>query len=452
MSGREMADEAAELAPQHAAAPLPASVPPESPPRLGFVVRVFGSAVATQALLSAASFAVGLILIRRTSDVQYGYYVLVTNAVLLLVSLQGAFIQPQLVTRMYGTDVSGRAELIGGLYRDQRRVLLWLAVATLLIAPLLLILRLVNRGETLVLSAAAIAVVAALHREFFRMVLLGHRLSDKVLRADAIYVALLVTGALLATLSPAPAATAALTLAMAACIGGLLCARTLWRFEHWNRQAAPGLLKALAPLGTWSALGAGVYWIVSQGYNYLVAGLLSVSAVAAIAATRLTVMPIGLLSTGVGTIMLPTTARWLNAHGPGAALRRLVLFALALTGAAALYFAVLWSLRNWIFAHVLKKQIPHRDALLLLWGLVATLGVLRDQFIYLLTVRHRFRLLTTIAMGNAAVSLSVAYLSIRHLGIVGVLVGLLVGEALNVVGLIVLSIREVRIACRVPAV
>lgn len=418
---------------------------------MGRLVRMFGSAVVAQVLLSAASFAVGLILIRRTSSVQYGYYVLIINAVLLMVSLQGAFIQPQLVTRLYATDALGRADLVGGLYGDQRRVLLWLASATLLSSPLLLLVRLIDWDQTLILASAAIAVVAALNREFFRMVLLAHRLVLPVLRADAVYVALLVAGALIATLSPDPAATAACTLAASACVGAVLCAHALGRFEPWKGSGARGFLRELAPLGTWSSLGAGVYWLVSQGYNYLVAGLVSVSAVAAIATTRLTMMPVGLLSVGVGTIMLPTTAHWLNTHGTAVTLRRLVLFGLALMCATALYFVVLWSLRDWIFAQVLRKQVPHRDALLLLWWGITSLGVLRDQLVCLLSVRHRFRSLTTISMGNATVSLLIIYLGIRQLGIVGVLLGLLAGEALNVAGLIALSIREVRISYRAAA-
>lgn len=450
--GTEKAPAYAALAPPHTTGRKTAAPDPAPHREVSPFVRMFGSAVVMQALLSAASFAIGLILIRRTSDLQYGYYVLVANAVLLMVTLQGSFIQPQLITRMYSSDVAARADLVGGIYRDQRRVLAWLAGVAAVGTPLLLFGHLITRGEALVLLGAVAAVVAALHREFFRMVLLGHRLTSKVLRADAIYAALLVLGALVATFSPAPAATAAATMAVSATIGGLLCGRTLWHFEPWHRRGTPGILRQLAPLGTWATLGAGVHWLMSQGYNYVVAGLLSVPAVAGIAATRLTMMPIGLLSTGVGTIMLPTTAAWLNVHGPRGTLRRLILFALALTCAATLYFAVLWSLRDWIFAHVLRKQIPHRDMLLVLWWIIALLGVLRDQLIYLLTVRHRFRLLTTISMGNAAVSLATTYLSIRHFGIVGVLDGLLVGEALNVIGLIVLSIREVRTSYRATAV
>ena len=48
------------------------------------VARMLGSAVTSQAVLSAASFAVGLLLIRHTSDLQYGYFILASSAVLLI--------------------------------------------------------------------------------------------------------------------------------------------------------------------------------------------------------------------------------------------------------------------------------------------------------------------------------------------------------------------------------
>jgi hypothetical protein len=58
-------------------------------------VRLFSSALASQALLSATSFAVGLLLVRHTSDHEYGSYALVLGAILLAASLQNAFIAPR---------------------------------------------------------------------------------------------------------------------------------------------------------------------------------------------------------------------------------------------------------------------------------------------------------------------------------------------------------------------
>jgi O-antigen/teichoic acid export membrane protein len=397
-----------------------------------------------QAVLSATSLLVGLILIRRISDLQYGYYVLMTNSILLLVTLQAAFIQPQLVVRMSQADAAGRAELVGGLLRDQRRLWPLIPGLTGAVALPLWFFGVLDASGLLVLLGATAAIIAALFRELFRMLLLSHRRPTDVLRADAVYVLLLISGAALAALSAAPAAAAGLAMALAASIGGLLCSRALWRFEPWNPFGAAGVLRSMTPLGAWSVVGSAVHWLVTYGYNFLVAGMLNVPSITAIAATRLTIMPVNLLSSGVGTMLLPTTALWLKTHTAAKVLVRLLRFALLLSAAAVCYFAVLWPMRNWLFTEVLKKQVQQRDTLLLLWFAVSLAMLWRDQIIYLLTVRHRFRLLTTVSIANALVSLAITYAAIRHLGLVGVVVGLLVVELLNVIGLLVMSWLEVR--------
>ena len=75
-------------------------------------VRLFGSTVVSQAVVSAASLLVGLILIRRQSDAQYGYYVLVTVTLLLLTGLQAAFIQPSMVVRLARFDET-ESDMVG---------------------------------------------------------------------------------------------------------------------------------------------------------------------------------------------------------------------------------------------------------------------------------------------------------------------------------------------------
>ena len=158
----------------------------------GVFVRMFGSAILTKAMLSAASLLVGLILIRETTVVQYGDYILIINGVALLTGLQNGFIQPAMVTRLARLDARGRRGLIGGLYRGQRRLLpVAAAIAAMIIAVLCITGSLAWQTGLLVLAATA-AALAALFREFFRMVLLGYRRPMDVFRADSVYVSLLV--------------------------------------------------------------------------------------------------------------------------------------------------------------------------------------------------------------------------------------------------------------------
>src|SRR5262249_45946498 len=172
------------------------------------------------------------------------------------------------------------------------------------------------------------------------------------------------------------------------------------------------------------------------------------TAVAALSATRLIIMPVGLLSTGIGTLLLPTTSKWSKDHAPPVVLRRLALLSTGLAAAVGGYLLLTWLARDWIFDHILKKHFEHRDLLLAVWYAIALIMLYRDQLLYFLTARAKFRATAGMTFASALFSFSVSFVAMRHLGAAGALVGLLAGELLNVFGIVVMSIREARLAPR----
>ncbi len=413
--------------------------------------RLLSSAVISQALLSAASFTIGLILIRSTTDTQYGYYVLASSAIFLLGSLQNAFFNPPLAIRLTRLDRLGRGELVGGLYRTQRRMLHTAGAIAVIGALGLWYAKVLDAHTGPLVLATVAAVTAILHREYFRMVLFAYHRPFDVLRTDMLYVVLMVAGVFVAILTPAPAVTTVFTLSLAAVASAIFLSQTLHRHEPWNIHGTQGILREIAPLAAWSTAGAAIHWVFSQGYIYLVAGTLDVAAVAAIAATRLLMMPVNLLSTGIGSLMLPLASRWLHQHGATLLLRRLSMFALALAAATLCYFAILWLLRDWIFAVVLKKQFAQRDELLMLWSAIFLVTVIRDQLAYLLVAQERFRILTLLTLVSAVISLTASYWGMRLFGTAGALVGVLIGETINVICVVILSFRKVPHPLPAPA-
>jgi O-antigen/teichoic acid export membrane protein len=413
--------------------------------------RLLSSAITSQALLSAASFSIGLILIRGTSDVQYGYYVLASSAIILLVSVQNAFFSPPLAIRMNRLDRLGRSELVGSLYRAQRSILPALGGIAVVIALGLWYARVLDVHTGPLVLATAFTALAVLHREYFRMVLLAHRRPYDVLRTDILYVALMVVGVMLVTLTPAPAVAAVFTLGLAAVASGILLSRTLHRHEPWSMEGARGILREIVPLAAWSTAGAGIHWAFSQGYIYLVAGTLDVATVAALAATRLLMMPVNLISSGIGSLMLPLAAGWLHRHGARILWRRLCLLAVGLGAVTLCYFAALWLLRDWLFSVVLKKDFAQRDELLLLWGAIFMVIVVRNQLVCLLAAQGRFRVLTPLTLVSAVISLGFSYWGMLRFGAGGALVGMLIGESINTIGIVILSLRQLQYPLRMPA-
>jgi len=407
-------------------------------------VRMLSGGVAIQAALSASNFLVGLLLVRRTPDAQYGYYVLITTVVLLSAILQGAFIQPPMTIRFTRSNDDERANLVGGLLRDQRRLMPFIIGLSALLLSILMLAGKLNLALAAIIVGGTLAVIAGLRREFFRMVLFMYQRPNDVLRCDLVYCVVLVSGAFLSTLSRLPAAATALTLSVSAFIAGTLLSKAQWRHAPWNRKAPLGKLREIAHEGAWSSFGGGVHWLFSQGYNYVVAGTLDVRAVAALAATRLLVMPVGLLSSGVSTLMLPTVSKWTHQHSARKILTRLALFAAGLAAAAAVYLVVMWLARDWIFDRVLRKHFANRDLLLGIWALICLVTIFRDQLLYFLVARARFRLTAMVTLCSAIVCFGVSFAAMRRVGVIGALLGLLVGELLNVAGIIVFSLREAR--------
>jgi O-antigen/teichoic acid export membrane protein len=407
---------------------------------------MISSAMLSQALLSAGNFAVGLLLIRRTAHDQYGYYVLIVTAIQLVTQLQIAFIQPSMVRRVAVGDRAGRRDFIGGAYREQRRRALLAAVVGCCVLLVAWYAKFLDTSLTLIVVASIFAVLATLYREYFRMVLLAYRIPLKALQVDIFYVAVLCAGAYLATLSSEPAMVAALTLGLSAAVGGWLLSRMVWNHEGWEADGAPQVFSEMAPFGTWAVIGAAIHWAFAQGFIYIVAGTLGVTAVATISATRLLLMPVNLMASGLGSMTFPTVSRWLQHHPVNDVFKRLSLLAAGIAALGGLYVLIMWIFRDSIFTYVTKGQFEHRDTLLLLWSAVFLLMAVRDQMLYLPAACGRYRIMAWLTLATAIVSLLTCYICIRLFGVVGALVGVLAGEAFNILGFVCLSLREISIA------
>ena len=408
------------------------------------LVRTLGMGLTIQTLLSSANFAVGLILIRRTSDLQYSYYILATNALLLVTALQSSFIQPYIVRNIALLDSAGRFELVGALVRANSRWVPILCGMGVLVTAGAWALQRITVEETLLVLIALLAAAMSLSREFFRITLFAHRQPAAVLQADVLYVVVLIAGVYLATLTPQPALAAVACVATAALLGFALLRRELWKFEPWNPRSGEMVLQKIAAAGSWAVLGSGIHWLLIQGYSYLVAGVLGVSDIAALAATRLSLMPVFVLSGGVSMLLFPLTTRWVHDMGTRVAARRLMLLAGVLGAVALLYMVSMWVLRDWIFDVVLKKHFAHRDSLIVLWSAVFLVTLCRDQLATLPAARARFRDMTLMTGVSAVAWLVSSYLAMLKYGPPGAVIGILIGELVNMAGILVMIFKDTR--------
>ena len=409
------------------------------------VARLMGSTVLSQAFLSAGNFLVAFLLLRQLGPEPYGYYVLVTVAVILCASLQGAFFQVPLVMVMARVSPEQRPALVGGVMNARVRLVYALAAVVLGLDALAWATGLLTEDRALLVLVACVTTMLILRREFCRGVLLAHHRPGEVLRGDLVFVLLLVGASVGATLLPLPTVWAVAGMGVAALVSGQMLARSLWRFERWDRQGSRDVaMREISTQGGWATLGAAVHWSFSQGYTYLVAALLDVRAVAAIAATRLLLMPVNLLSSGVTQSVYPLVSRWNEETGPSEVLRRLLWITVVLLGLGVLYAVGVWLLQDWFFEDVLKKAIHDREALLLLWSAVFIVMLVRDQLCSFLVARAKLRALSQFTVVCSVLALLAIWFAVPRWGAEGAVVSILAGEALNLLGMLVLSYNEVR--------
>ena len=89
----------------------------------GRLVQMFGTAVIVQVLVSGANFFVGFLLIRHTSDVDYGLFVLAQSTITLLVAAQASWLSGPIAVVAPKKPDEARRIMVGAVEVSQRRFL-----------------------------------------------------------------------------------------------------------------------------------------------------------------------------------------------------------------------------------------------------------------------------------------------------------------------------------------
>lgn len=401
------------------------------------LLKLFSVAVIDQALLSAANFLVAMALIRTTELKDYGYFVLVQVSIALAVTGQGALLGGPLSIVGPKKVPETRDQMLAKVDRARRRFLRFAGIAVLPIPALGYWLGL-WKIELMWLGLAGIAAgIATLTREFYRMSLLVQSRPQILLRVDIVYVVLLFTFMGAALYSPGETYLwAVLALALASIIGAIYNFQLVGLASvQGESEEAQGIWKDVRRLGSWSTVGAIIYWIQSQSFNYLLAARLAVEAVAHVNAARLLMMPAFLLSNGVSGLLVPSAAGWIHHEGLRKLLRRLSLFFLIILVLDLCYFAFLWLTRDFITEEILSKVIEDRDFLILLWGLIVILGLARDISQAAVLAMEKIRTLAFFAALGAVTSLVTMVISIGLFGPPGAIIGVGAGELVYLCGI-----------------
>lgn len=405
----------------------------------GGLLKQFSTTVVDQVVLSGANFIVGLLLIRRTSDIDYGMFVLVQSAIILLMSGQMAWLSAPLAVLAPAKPPAQKRLMIGAVEYSQGRFLRRVSMLALVIPLLGYLLHFWTGLESLVVALGIFACWASLQREYLRGVLLIYGRPESMLRADLINVAVLLSGVLIAVYAAKPAVLwAVVALVASALAGGTAARRSLNKDPGFESSDSAPFWKEMRPLAVWATIGALTYWIYNQSYNYVLASRIDLTAVADVNAARLLLMPTIVLTVGVKTLLVPTAAAWLAESSIGRLIRRLLLFATGIAMLDLIYCGLLWFSRDWLSHDLMHKTIGNRDLLLILWAILSLIALYRDLLQTGLFALKKFKSLAGVTAVSAVVSLTITWFGIKSWGPPAALLGQVAGEAINLGGVVVL--------------
>lgn len=411
----------------------------------GRLVQMFGTAVIVQVIISGANFFVGFLLIRRTSDIDYGMFVLVQSTITLLIAAQSSWLSGPIAVVAPKKTAEVRRLMVGAIEASQRRFLKFLTLLALVVDAILYFTGYTNALVSAVIVIATFAGWMSLQREYLRSVLMIYSRTQELLRADIVYVIALVVGALIAAFRPKLAVLWAVgAVAAAGWLGAQAARRTLAKDPGWQSGNATPFWRELRPLGLWSAVGAIIYWIFSQSYNYILATRIGLSAVADVNAARLLLMPMFVLTIGVKSLMVPSAARWLSESGIGALLRRLTTFIAGIVVLDLVYIIFVWFARDWLTTDFFHKTIHDRDRLIILWMVISLIGMIRDLFMCALIALEHFKPMAWLTGASAVVSLSIVWIGLSYWGPAAAMIGQIAGESVSLIGVLTLTWYAVR--------
>ena len=403
-------------------------------------LRLFSSAIADQALLSLANFIAGVLMLRRVSDADYGLYVLVTSALLLVTGMQIALISSPMAVMAAKKEACDRLGMSVDLLRRQYVVWLPLMPASLLVCATFCWQGHAYAGTAgMIVTGVALLTVA---REHLRQMLLLYSMPGLLLTTDTVYAVVFLGGIYAATRSRLPVHVAILGVGTATLFSALTSMSLFQQAVGWRERRYKGALREVWRLGKWGLAGSVLTWLHWQGFFYLLAALKGANMVADVAATRLLLMPINLLMAGASQLLLPMASRWQDRNGTSEVVRRTIVIGALIFGAALCYFSVTWAFRTWIVANVLRRQVGSLDPLLLTWGAAYLIASVRSLGMVVLLAQERFASVVFVELISACSSLTLCWWGIRHYGASGSVLGIVLGETVELLGVIWLIRRS----------
>lgn len=381
-----------------------------------------------QAWLSAINFGVGLLLIRFADKTDYGIYVQLFSALLLTVSIRHSIVDSPLLTLGPREQGEARQGFVRGILGLQNRLLgVVLLVGTLVMSLLMVLAPSAGFSPGLILAVLA-WTTGHWMREFVRIHGFLSLMPEHALYVDLGFGLLAAAGALLVVTGGVHIIEAVSTLAVA----NLLAAGAmLHRLGIYRRPPRPWqqAWAAVWPLARYALPGTVITWVFTYTFPYIASTVVGTAAAANLAATKLLVMPVGILSIAMTNLLQPKMAGWIAAGQLSQVMRTAGWVALGATGLALAYLLLLFAGYGLIETWVLGEDYAGLGQITLVWGIYAWLGLVRAVGLAVVLAGKQYQRMLRYNIIALLAYLPAVAIGGYHLGQLGIVIGVVVAES-----------------------
>jgi O-antigen/teichoic acid export membrane protein len=336
-----------------------------------------------QAVLSAMSLAVNLVLVKLAAPQNVGIFAVATAMMFFAVGIQGALVTTPAAVRIFGAKEDTKLEVLSTLTSVDLVLNVFLTLALFTVSLLMEFSLYQALATSLFLSTSLI-------RELARSILVGVGDIDKCLALDLAYLIVSVAGIAVLWRFFAPEI---------ACLLGLSAGNMLSlvgfcpAFHRQPMRLAHhfGKYPAYWKESRWMLVGATATDLQDRSYIFVLQFLRGATVLGTVHAGRFLVAPLSLLTTAWGRSMRPRMANYL-ANGERDAARKIVRqgiwIMLALTAA---YIVVLLGLWKFIDQHLFAGRYENMLPIVLAWCGYGLLNVPANCMSFYFQAERRFK-------------------------------------------------------------
>ncbi|MFD2111279.1 lipopolysaccharide biosynthesis protein [Thiorhodococcus fuscus] len=387
--------------------------------------------LADQALISFGNLAIGMALIRLSSKEDYGLYIIGFGLLNLVTSINSAlFTVPMTVMAHNQKTQADQRSYCMALLRSQ---VIFGATICLLIATAIYKSTDFSFSKSIdypFAIALTIAIPGILLQDFFRRY---HYLEFKAYRAFAVdALALTATLLILAFAAITDKGDMHVWAIIGTGLAGALSGSAALAWSGIHREPIHyGTRKAFLECwtqGRWALTGATINWTQGQSYAFFLSWLGGLAGLAEANAARLLLAPLGLLTTGLSSAMMPRLAK-LRSEGRLQEMETQSLYFLFSMAFVTIgYSATAWTWRDTLTTAMLGEKYTNASLFILAWASVSLLTSVRISISILMQASVEFKRITFANFWSTLTVLSITGAYIHFYGILGSIYALAAGE------------------------